>query len=178
MPVIDRTRSALLVVDFQARLMPAIEAGDRVVANARRLIDGAQLLDVPILVTEQNASGLGEMVAELRSDAARLIHKMTFDACRMPGFLAALPADRPDLIVAGCETHVCVLQTVLGLLRAGRRVFAVRDAMGSRRSENKETALRRMEKNGAEIVTTEMALFEWLETAEDPRLRRIIDLVR
>ena len=81
----------------------------------------------------------------------------------MPGFLDALP----DL--ARCETHVCVLQTVLALLSAGRRVYAVHDAMGSRRAESKETAIRRMERNGAEVVTTEMVLFEWLETAEDPR---------
>ncbi len=88
-----------------------------------------------------------------------------------------LPAER-SLVVSGCETHVCVLQTVLGLLAAGRRVCMVRDAVGSRRAESKETAIRRLEREGAEIVTTEMVLFEWLRTAEDPRLRRIIDLVR
>jgi nicotinamidase-related amidase len=177
MPVIDRARSALLIVDFQTRLMPAIEDGEAAVANARRLIDGAELFDIPILVTEQNAAGLGATVAALRCATARLVHKMTFDACRMPDFLAALP-DRPDLVVAGCETHVCVLQTVLGLIAAGRRIYAVRDAMGSRRSESKETALHRMEKNGAEIVTTEMVLFEWLATAADPKLRKVLDLVR
>ena len=71
-----------------------------------------------------------------------------------------------------------MLQTVLGLLGAGRHVYVVRDAMGSRRTENKETAIRRMERNGAEVVTTEMVLFEWLQTADDPRLRKVIDLVR
>jgi nicotinamidase-related amidase len=102
---------------------------------------------------------------------------MTFDACRMPGFLDALPEGR-DLVVAGCETHVCVMQTALGLIAAGRRVHLVRDAVGSRRAESKETAIRRLERNGAEIVTTEMVLFEWLGTAEDPRLRPVIDLIR
>ena len=102
---------------------------------------------------------------------------MTFDACRMPGFLDTLP-DRPDLILAGCETHVCVLQTVLGLLSAGRRVYAVRDAMGSRRAESKETAVARMAHHGAEIVTTEMVVFEWLGTAEDPRLRDALALIK
>ena len=178
MPAINRETSALLIIDFQSRLMPAIDDGASVTANARRLIDAAELLRVPILFTEQNAEGLGGTVPELRSNTAGgLAHKMTFDACRMPGFLDALP-DRSDLILAGCETHVCVLQTVLGLLSAGRRVYAVRDAMGSRRAESKETAIRRMERNGAEVVTTEMVLFEWLETAEDPRLRTVIDLIR
>lgn len=177
MPIIERARSALLLVDFQARLMPAIDDGTRLVANARRLLDAAQLFDIPVLCTEQNADGLGPTVPELQSAAGSTAAKMTFDATRMLGFLAALP-DRPDLVVAGCETHVCVLQTVLGLLRAGRRIVIVRDAVGSRRAESKETALSRMERNGAEIVTTEMVLFEWLETATDPRLRKVLDLVR
>jgi isochorismate hydrolase len=103
--------------------------------------------------------------------------KMSFDATRIPEFIAALP-DRPDLVVGGCETHVCVLQTVLGLLRAGRRILLVRDAVGSRRAESKEAAIRRMERDGAEVVTTEMVLFEWLETAKDPRLSGVLNLVR
>ena len=177
MTTIDRDHSALLIIDFQARLMPAIEGGPAAVANARRLIEAAAIFGVPTVVTEQNAGGLGGTVPELLADAPRIEPKMTFDACRMPGFVERLP-DRPDLVVAGCETHVCVLQTVLGLIEAGRRIYAGRDAMGSRRAEAKETALRRMEHHGAEIVTTEMVVFEWLRTAEDPRLRRIIDLIR
>jgi len=177
MPIMTRESSALLIVDFQSRLMPAIEDGAAVVLNARRLLDAAALLDVPVLFTEQNSRGLGGTLPELRAGAGMIAHKMTFDACRAADFLEALP-DRPDIIVAGCETHVCVLQTVLGLLSAGRRVFAVRDAMGSRRSESKETAIRRMERNGAEVVTTEMVLFEWLVTAEDPRLDRVLALVK
>jgi nicotinamidase-related amidase len=102
---------------------------------------------------------------------------MTFDACRAPGFVERL-GKQPDILVAGCETHVCVLQTVLGLIAAGRRVYLVRDAVGSRRAESKETAIRRMERHGVEIVTTEMVVFEWLGTADDPRLREAIALVR
>ena len=177
MPAVTRESSTLLVVDFQSKLMPAIDGGMSVVANARRLLNAAEMLQVPILVTEQNANGLGGTVPELRSDTSRLVHKMTFDACRTAGFLETI-ADRHDLIVSGCEAHVCVLQTVLGLLRAGRRVYVVRDAIGSRRSESKETAIRRMERNGAEIVTTEMVVFEWLETAEHPRFRDMLTLIK
>jgi len=177
MPAIDPERSVLLVVDFQSRLMPAIEDGATVIANARRLIDGAELFRIPILFTEQNTKGLGGTLSELHAKTAAMVHKMTFDACQAPDFMGAL-ADRTDIVVAGCEAHVCVLQTVLGLLKAGRRVFAVRDAVGSRRSESKETALRRMERNEAEIVTTEMVLFEWLRIADDQRLRNILTLVK
>jgi nicotinamidase-related amidase len=192
MSTVSRERSALLIVDFQTRLMPAIDDGMSVIANARRLLSAADMLQVPVLFTEQNANGLGSTLPELRPDTHRpdthrpdthrpdthrIAHKMTFDACRTPGFLQALP-DRPDVIVSGCEAHVCVLQTVMGLLDAGRHVYVVRDALGSRRSESKETAIRRMERNGAEVVTTEMVLFEWLETADDPRLGSIISLVK
>jgi nicotinamidase-related amidase len=176
-PTMDRESSTLLVVDLQSRLMPAIDDGMSVIANARRLLDAAAMLQVPILFTEQNVGGLGSTLPELRSATDRVAHKMTFDACREAGFLEALP-ERHDLIVAGCEAHVCVLQTVLGLLKSGRRVYVVRDALGSRRAESKETALRRMERNGAEIVTTEMVIFEWLGTAEDPRLRNVLALVK
>jgi nicotinamidase-related amidase len=177
MTAIGCEASALLLIDFQARLMPAIESGESVIDNARRLLTAADMFDVPILLTEQNAPGLGPTIAELRHTRASIVQKMTFDACRTHGFLGALP-DRPTLIVAGCETHVCVLQTVLGLLGAGRRVFIVRDALGSRRTESKETAIRRMERNGAEVVTTEMVVFEWLTTAEDARLRDVLALVK
>jgi nicotinamidase-related amidase len=177
MRTIDRERSTLLVVDFQSRLMPAIEDGPAVVRNARRLLDAAKLLRVPVLFTEQNAKGLGGTLPELLSGFDEIVHKMTFDACRTPGFLPALPTGH-DVVVSGCETHVCVLQTVLGLVEAGRRVFVVRDAVGSRRLESKETAIRRMERNGVEVVTTEMVVFEWLATAEDSRLNAVIQLIR
>ena len=178
MPSIERQTSALLIVDFQTRLTPAIEDGAAAVANTRRLIQAAEMLEVPALFTEHNAGGLGPTVADLAAFAnGRIVHKMTFDACRTAGFLDRL-ADRRDIVVAGCETHVCVLQTVLGLLDAGRRVHLVRDAVGSRRAESKETAIRRMERHGAEIVTAEMVVFEWLGSAEHPRFRDAITLIK
>ena len=178
MLTIDRETSTLLIVDFQSRLMPAIESGAAVVANARRLLKAAEMFGVPILVTEQNAGGLGATLPELAAHAnGRIAHKMSFDACRTAGFVERLGA-RPDVVVAGCESHVCVLQTVLGLIDAGRRVYLVRDAVGSRRAKSKETAIGRMARHGAEIVTTEMVVFEWLGTAGDPRLRDAIALIK
>jgi nicotinamidase-related amidase len=178
MRTINPETSALLVVDFQARLLPAIDGGASALANARRLLDAAGMLGVPTLFTEQNAEGLGATVAELSaSRTATVVHKMTFDACRADGFPEMLP-NRPDIVVAGCEAHVCVLQTVLGLLDAGRRVFVVRDALGSRRAESKDTAVGRMERHGAEIVTTEMVVFEWLGSAQHPRFRDVVALIK
>jgi nicotinamidase-related amidase len=170
--------STLLMIDFQAKLMRAIDDAATAIGNAGRLLDAAQMLGVPVLFTEQNVNGLGATVPELSSRAnGPVAHKMTFDACRAAGF-ADMLADRPEVIVTGCEAHVCVLQTALGLLDAGRRVYVVRDAIGSRRAESKEAAIRRMERHGADIVTTEMVVFEWLETAEHPRFRAAAALIR
>ncbi|MET3414438.1 MULTISPECIES: isochorismatase family protein [unclassified Methylobacterium] len=177
MPLIDPARSLLLVIDVQARLMPTIAEGDGVVANAGRLLAAAQLLDVPVLVTEQNAGGLGPTVPALAPEPGTAFAKMSFGATRTPGFLERLPADR-DLVVSGCEAHVCVLQTVLGLRESGRRVAVVADAVGSRRIENREAALARMAAHGTEIVTTEMVAFEWLGTARHRRFRDVVRLIK
>lgn len=175
---LDRDASTLLIIDFQARLMPAIDGGAAAVANARRLLDAAEMLGVPVLFTEENAGGLGPTVPELAPYATgRLAHKMSFDACREAGFAARF-GERPQIVVTGCETHVCVLQTALGLIDAGKQVYMVRDAVGSRRAESKEAALRRLERHGAEIVTTEMAVFEWLGSAEHPRFRDAVALIK
>jgi nicotinamidase-related amidase len=178
MLTIQRDASVLLVIDFQSRLMPAIKDGAAAVGNARRLLQAAEMLDVPALFTEQNTGGLGSTVPALAALAqGRIAQKMTFDACRAAGFIERLDGRR-HIVVAGCETHVCVLQTALGLLDAGRCVYLVRDAVGSRRTENKEAAIRRLERHGAEILTTEMVIFEWLGSAEHPRFRDILGLVR
>lgn len=178
MPSMSSDGSTLLMIDFQAKLMRAIDDAATAIGNAGRLLGAAQMLGVPVLFTEQNVKGLGATMPELSSRAnGPVAHKMTFDACRAARF-AEMLADRPEVIVTGCEAHVCVLQTALGLLDAGRRVYVVRDAIGSRRAESKEAAIRRMERHGADIVTTEMVVFEWLETAEHPRFREAAALIR
>ena len=177
MPTIDPTRSLLLIIDFQTRLMPVIHEGEAAVGNARRLIEAARMLGIPRLFTEQNPKGLGATVPELPIDGDRVIHKQFFGACHEDGFLDHIPADA-HVVVVGCEAHVCVQQTVLGLLAASRKTYVVCDAIGSRAAENKEAAIRRMERHGAEIVTTEMAVFEWLATAEHPDFRRVTALIK
>lgn len=178
MLAIDRAASLLLIIDFQSRLMPSIADGDAAIANTRRLLEAAQLLDVPALFTEENPRGLGATVSELAPFATgRTVAKMSFDACREPDFLAQARG-RGQIVVAGCETHVCVLQTVLGLIDAGKRVALVRDAVGSRSEANKTAALERAARHGADIVTSEMVVFEWLGTAADPRFREALALVK
>ncbi len=174
-PPIDAARSFLALIDLQARLMPAIAEAGPVVANARRLKDAAGILGVPVLLTEQNPDALGGTVPELAGGDT--IAKMEFDVTRREGFLAHVP-EEAEVILAGCEAHICVLQTAMGLMAAGRRVRIVRDAVGSRRTENREAALARLAAHGADIVTTEMVVFEWLGTAAHPRFREVVRLIK
>lgn len=176
MALLAAENAMLVVIDFQARLMPAIHAGDSVLLNAGRLVEAARLLGIPAVLTEQNPSGLGATVSEL-AGAGPVVAKMSFDACAEPDFLDALAGDR-ELVICGCEAHVCVGQTVLSLLDHRRRVIVVADAIGSRAPESREIALNRMASHGAEIVTTEMVLFEWLRTADHPQFRTISKLIR
>jgi nicotinamidase-related amidase len=170
--------SILLLVDLQERLMPSIAGAEAVVRNARRLAEAAHLVDVPVLATEQNPAGLGGNVPEIAALASRTLAKNFFDGTRESAFEGFLPDARATVVVAGCEAHVCVLQTVLGLLAQGRSVALVRDAVGSRDPLNRDAALERAKARGAELVTTEMVVFEWLETSDHPRFREALRLVK
>ena len=175
---IDRRRSTLLLIDFQTRLRPAIDGADDTLREAARVSGAARILGVPVVYTEQNPSRLGATADEIRpAQGDAVLAKMTFNAFRAEGAVSALGETR-DVVVGGWETHVCVLQTVMGLLGAGRRVFVLSDAVGSRRPESRAAGLDRMRQGGAEIVTSEMAIFEWLEGADDPRFRDVLALVR
>ena len=176
MPLLAAKNAMLVVIDFQAKLMPAIHDGETVLLNAGRLAEAARLLDVPAVLTEQYPRGLGATVPAL-ADIAPAITKMSFDACAEPAFLEAVAGDR-ELVVCGCEAHVCVGQTVLTLLEHRRRVVVVADAIGSRAPQSRAIALKRMASHGAEIVTTEMVLFEWLGSAEHPQFRTVSKLIR
>ncbi len=177
MPLIDPDRCALLVIDLQGRLMPAIDQSELRLANAARLIRAAEALNIRRHVTEQNPRGLGGTVAALDIPADEALPKMSFDSLRDPAIAARLAGDTA-LVVCGCETHVCVLQTVLGLRAAGRQVFVVADACGSRTEANRQAGLARMQANGAEIVTTEMVIFEWLGSADHPAFKALMPLIK
>jgi len=179
--LIDREQSLLLVVDVQERLAPAIHDGTAAIAGNRRLLAGAGHLGIPILVSEQYVRGLGPTVADLLPlpTGARRFDKTHFACTREPGFLEQLAeTGRRQILVTGMEAHVCVLQTVLGLLDAGYAVFLVADAAASRTPENHAAAVARARAAGAHIVTTEMVLFEWLERAGTDDFRALLPLIK
>ena len=178
MTLCQADRSTLLVIDLQSRLMPAIHDGDEVVRRCVQLATAARELRIPVIGTEENPDGLGPNVFSVRSLCDETFAKFAFSAVSEPGFLDQLPAGRETLVVAGCEAHVCVMQTVARLLEAGRPVKWVSDAVGSRRAFDRDAATARARALGADIVTTEMVLFEWLETCNHPAFRSILRLVR
>ncbi|MDT4828636.1 isochorismatase family protein [Achromobacter agilis] len=170
--------STLLIVDMQGRLMPVIHDGEAVLNAAHKLAQAARLLDVPVAATEHHGKMLGATVEPLRAQVQTTFQKMHFSSALEPGFEAWLPAARKTILVAGCEAHICVLQTVIGLIDLGYHAVLVADAAGSRKPSDHHAALRRARAHGAEIVTSEMAIFEWMRTCEHPRFREVLRLVK
>src|SRR5262249_49455182 len=140
--------------------------------------EAARLLDIPVYATEQYPAGLGRTVAPLAAYPQAVLSKTTFSAAGAPGLEALLPAGAGEIVVAGCEAHVCVLQTVLGLVGSGRRVVVAADAIGSRDPVDAAAAIARARQHGAEIVTSEMVLFEWLRDSRHPKFREVQKLLK
>lgn len=174
----DAARSALIIIDLQERLLPAIEDGQAVVDRALILAKAGKALGIPILGTEQYPEGLGPNHPQVRQLCDSTVQKTYFDASSQPGFLSRLDPARNELIIAGCEAHVCVLQTVLGLIERGYRVRMVADAVGSRHVSDREVAIARASAAGATIVTSEMVIFEWMRHSGHPMFRSILPLVK
>jgi nicotinamidase-related amidase len=179
--ILTPENACLVIVDVQERLWPVISDKERVAEKCATLLQGAALLRVPAIVTEQYPKGLGPTiptVAEHLGDAA-VIEKTAFSCWGEEAFRTKLQeTGRREIILAGMETHVCVLQTVLDLLAAGRSVHLVADAVGSRNLRDYEVALRRMEQAGALPATTEMVLFQLLRDARAPEFKAVQKLIK
>ncbi|MCS7305416.1 MAG: hydrolase [Thermoguttaceae bacterium] len=177
--LMNREDTALLVVDVQEKLLPWIWNRELVVWNIRRLLDGAKVLGVPAVGTEQYPEGLGPTVAELAQRLGPLPSKLAFSAAGCEEIFAPLRAQNRDkILVTGIEAHVCVQQTVLDLLADGWQVYVAVDAVGSRYEVDYRTALERMHSAGAVLTTTEAALFEWCQQAGTPEFRQISQLAK
>jgi nicotinamidase-related amidase len=199
--LLDPEDSQLLLVDYQAKLMPSIHESELVLRNAVRLARMAQLLEVPAWGTEENPAGLGENPADLKALCRKTLAKMHFSACA-DGLVELLrPAARPQggnarslpkhlqkpnvpaeqrstIVIAGCEAHVCLMQTALDLLDEEFEVWVVTDACSSRTERNRDAAFDRLAGAGCELVTTEMVAFEWLRSAEHPLFKDVLAIVK
>jgi nicotinamidase-related amidase len=197
--LIETSASQLVLIDLQAKLLPAIFEGSAVLQNALRLARAAQMMRVPVTVTEQYPEGSGATVPELTEFAREPLVKTEFSAVdaglievlqeigtpkaspnlkSVPKHLQKAPTNsRTDIIIAGCEAHVCVLQTVMGLLE-DFDVYVVTDACSSRTERNRDAAYDRLAAEGASLVTTEMVLFEWLRGSEHAQFKAVQALIK
>lgn len=174
--ILNKNNAVLLIVDIQDKLAVVMGERQKVAANCIHLIEAAKLLNIPIVVTEQYPKGLGPTVNEIKEVLPHyeLLEKVTFDSCRGDGFLEKIASLRKThIILAGMETHICVLQTCLGLLGKGYFVHLVGDAVCSRKKADYKTGRKMMCDAGAVITCTETVLFQLLEKAGTPEFREI-----
>jgi nicotinamidase-related amidase len=180
--LLEASKSSLLLVDIQARLLPAMAEGAQVVAKSSILLKAAAELGVPVTFSEQYSKGLGHTVPELSVNSANVFEKLSFSCWRDEGlrrhFINFHENGRPLVVVAGIEAHVCVLQTCIDLVNAGFGVFAVTDAMSSRMPQSAELAFSRMRHAGVETVNTEMVVFELLEKAGTAEFKTLSTLIK
>lgn len=191
MPLLDSTRSILVVIDFQGRLVQLVHRPALVLEAARRLLRLAELFAVPVVLTEQYPKGIGPTEASIRaafdalSTPKYFLEKTAFGCCGDPGFEPLLRAARPSLhtqqrqiVIAGIEAHVCVLQTVLELLATGHQVHLCWDAVSGRGEEYRQYALDRMAAAGATITNHESVAFEWARDKNHPQFKALSALLK
>ncbi len=174
--------AVLVVVDYQEKMMAAIHDRAGVLARAERLVRGVELLDLPILVTEQYPRGLGATEPQLAAalgERYRPIEKTTLSIMGEPAFCSALEATgRSQVILCGVEAHVCVCQSAIDLRRAGYDVHVAADCISSRRADDAAVGLRRMEQHGCWMSTHELAVFELLAQSGTPAFKEWIRRIR
>jgi len=179
MLIVENT--VLLVVDVQEKLVRVMSDRQVLIENLEKIIKGAQVLGIPILLTEQNLEGLGMTipeVAHLLPDIQR-IRKFSFSCCGSDRFIQTLKrVNRKQVLISGIETHVCVYQTAADLLNLGYEVQVVTDAVSSRTAENRHIGLERIKDAGAALTSTETALFELLRVAEGAKFKELLKIVK
>ncbi|MEJ7139411.1 isochorismatase family protein [Amphibiibacter pelophylacis] len=177
--LIDAATSQFVLIDYQTRLMPVMDGGAAALDSALRLARAARLLQVPVLGTEQNPARLGPNDPALAALCDVMLSKMAFSAAAELRPELQRQPQRRHIVLAGCETHVCLLQTVLSLREdPGLTLWVVQDACGSRRSEDRSAALQRLREAGVHLVTREMVIFEWLRDCQHPQFRTLLAEIR
>lgn len=178
---LDINRSQLLVIDLQQRLLPHIDERERVVAHSIRMIHAARELGLPMTLTEQYTKGLGptdDAVATAYGDGAKF-EKLAFSSCaENPARGRILSLGRPQVLVVGIETHVCVLQSVLDLLEIGMTPVLLADAVSSRRPVDRENAIARMRAAGVVTSTVESAVYEYMRVAGTDLFKRLLPILK
>ncbi len=180
--LLQAAQSQFVIIDMQVKLAPAMElaAMQAVTKNCAILLQAANLMQVSTLVTEQYPQGLGETLPELKQHFlnTKPIAKIEFSACAEPAFKQHCHRDITQIVLAGMEAHICVLQTALDLLNAHKQIFVVEDAIISRNASNKTNAIARLRDEGCVIINTESVLFEWLGNANHAAFKTVSKLIK
>jgi nicotinamidase-related amidase len=179
--VASREDSLLMIIDFQQAMLKAIDSWETIAGKVKQLIRSASALNIPILFTEQYKQGLGGTLSELIKEikSPQVFQKEHFSACLEEDFISTVQSfDRKKIMVVGMETHVCVLQTCLDLIKAGFQVHLVADAVASRVEENRDIAINIMRQAGAVISSTEIIIFQWACRANTDEFRKILPIVK
>ena len=175
--LLNKDRTALVVIDLQAKLLPSVWRHEVVVKNLERLIGSARVLGIPMVITEHYPKGLGATIPGIAGlfENFQPIEKIIFGAVDVPGVMARLrELDVENLIIVGIETHICIMQTALQAMREGFRVHVISDAVSSRTEENWNVGLERIRDAGGVISSTEMAIYELLYRAGTPEFREVL----
>lgn len=178
---IRKDETAVVVIDIQANILPAMDEAEAIEEKSAKLIEGARELNTPIIITEQYPKGLGyttEKIANALGDY-KAIEKRTFSAVPAEGFMDALEeTGAKSVVIIGIETHVCVLMTAIDLIEAGYNVFLAADCVSSRKPYDKKMALKRLGKSGVKITTMESVLFELLDDSRAAEFKAISKIVK
>lgn len=181
MNTLSSENSLVLIIDIQERLVASLDK-DIVVSKAVKVASAAKALSIPILVTEQYPKGLGNTVPQLKSAlpaTTEIIEKISFNALLEEGMLERIKSyNKKQIVIFGIETHICVHQTAAALLEEGFEVYVIKDACASRNKYEFKQGIDIMQQNGAKISCVEIALFEWLKTARNPKFKEIQMLIK
>ncbi|MCH2055546.1 MAG: isochorismatase family protein [Thalassotalea sp.] len=176
--------TGLIIIDIQGKLARLVHDSEHFIKRSEKLVMGAKVLELPIVLVEQNSEKLGSTITELSRHLSTVnpINKFTFDACLTPSFVSALQNEAyqhiDNWLVCGIEAHICVFQTTMGIKQLGYHVEVVSDCISSRNGEHVKLALSRLASNGIEITNLEMCLYELLKDCRHESFKEVLTLIR
>lgn len=175
--LINKDKSLLIIIDVQEKLNPVMESPRAVLNGCVKLINVAQTLNIPIIITEQYPKGLGPTMVDIKNatqDKTVFVSKTSFSCAKDPKIMKLIEAShKKHIILAGIETHICVLQTAIDLKEKGFEVFVVSDASGSGDAGQNYLGIQRLLQNQIDVVSTQMVAFEWLEDSTHEKFKEI-----
>lgn len=176
--MLDTNNSILVIIDIQEKLVKAASNGEKTIINTSKISQAAQILSIPVIITEQYPKGLGATVESITGSDAFIMEKSSFSAFKEPEFEQKINSlNRKQVILCGIEAHICVLQTAIDLYKNGYEVYVLKDCVSSRSEEEQNSGLELLKQYGIKVITVEIALFQWLKTSKHPQFKDIQKLI-